>query len=253
MRRPKKVDDDTTKEKGEIVSSDSKPTAGKVVSMAAQIQSATQELCDSLEETTPWFLVCIKSNETSMPNHVDSIIVKAQVRSLCLAQVAQRLAIEYTISCTHQEFLDRYIILFVNLLEDCAAGATTKTRMDLVYTDERWTVQDANVGKYRVYLSERAWRELEYRLKSLDTDKKGKKEGGLEQSASAVVGAMGFGQAANEASGLPAPMLPYGSGLETPNSFRGEILNMSEDDQSINSNTAMAAPLLLRQISEHIQ
>ncbi|OAQ29907.1 glycosyltransferase family 2 protein [Linnemannia elongata AG-77] len=249
MRRPKKVDDDTNKEKSEIASAKATPTAGEVVSMAAQIQSATQELCDSLEETTPWFLVCLKSNETNMPNHVDAITVKAQVRSLCLAQISQRLAIEYTISCTHQEFLDRYTPLYVNLLEDCAAAATTKTRMDLVYADEKWTVQDANVGKYRVYIAERAWRELEYRLKN-ETDKKGKKDG-VEQSASAVVGAMGFQQAANEASGLPIPMLPYGNGLETPGSFRGEILNMSEDDQSINSNTAMAAPLLLQQ--QHLQ
>jgi chitin synthase len=250
MRRPKKADDDTKKEKSEITSAAATPTAGKVVSMAAQIQSATQELCDSLEETTPWFLVCLKSNETNMPNHVDAIAVKSQVRSLCLAQIAQRLAIEYTISCTHQEFLDRYTPLFVNLLEDCAAAATTKTRMDLVYADEKWAVQDANVGKYRVYLAERAWRELEYRLKN-ETDKKGKKEGGVEQSASAVVGTLGFQQAANEGSGVPVPMLPYGNGLETPNSFRGEILNMSEDDQSINSNTAMAAPLLLQQ--QHLQ
>ncbi|KAF9084999.1 hypothetical protein BGX23_010053 [Mortierella sp. AD031] len=253
MRRPKKVDEDSTKEKGEITSAASTPTAGKVVSMAAQIQSATQELCDSLEETTPWFLVCLKSNETNMPNHVDAITLKAQVRSLCLAQVAQRLAIEYTISCTHQEFLDRYTVLYINLLEDCAAGATTKTRMDMVIADEKWGVQDANVGKYRVYLSERAWREVEYGLK-IHNDKKsaaGKKDGGLEQSASAVVNAMGFEQAANAASGISVPMLPYGNGLETPTSFRGEILNMSEDDQSINSNTAMAAPLLLQQ--QHLQ
>ncbi|KAG0272981.1 hypothetical protein BGZ95_011225 [Linnemannia exigua] len=233
MRRPKKVDEDTNKEKGEIASAKDKdvPAAGK--------------------ETTPWFLVCLKSNETNMPNHADAITIKAQVRSLCLAQVAQRLAVEYTISCTHQEFLDRYVALYVNLLEDCAAGAPTKTRMDLVYADEKWTVQDANVGKCRVYLSEKTWRELEFRFKSHDTDKKGKKEGGLEQSASAVVGAMGFEQAANEASSIPVPMLPFGNGLETPNSFRGEILNMSEDDQSINSNTAMAAPLLLQQ--QHLQ
>ncbi|KAF9907139.1 hypothetical protein EC991_011279 [Linnemannia zychae] len=251
MRRPKKVEDDTNKEKSEITSVKDTPTAGKVVSMAAQIRSATQELCDSLEETTPWFLVCLKSNESNMPNHVDTITVKSQVRSLCLAQIAQRLAIEYTISCTHQEFLDRYTALYVNLLEDCAAGASTKTRMDLVYAEEKWTVQDANVGKYRVYLSERNWRELEFRFKSHESDKKGKKEGGMEQSASAVVGAMGFEQAVNEANGAPVPMLPFGNGLETPNSFRGEILNMSEDDQSINSNTAMAAPLLLQQ--QHLQ
>ncbi|KAF9933888.1 hypothetical protein FBU30_004056 [Linnemannia zychae] len=246
MRRPKKVEDEPKKEKSEITTAAGTPTAGKVVSMAAQIQSAIQELCDSLEETTPWFLVCLKSNDSNMPNHVDAITLKSQVRSLCLAQTAQRLAIEYTISCTHQEFLDRYTALYVNLLEDCPAGATTKARMDLVYTDEKWTVQDANVGKYRVYLSERAWREIEYRLKSQDPDKKGKKDGSLEQSASAVVGAMGF-----ENSAAPIPMLPYSNGLETPNSFRGEILNMSEDEQSINSNTAMAAPLLLQQ--QHLQ
>ncbi|KAF9190425.1 hypothetical protein BGZ50_000233 [Haplosporangium sp. Z 11] len=219
------------------------PTAGKVVSMSAQIQSAMQELCDSLEETTPWFLVCIKSNETGMPNHADSLHIKTQVRSLCLAQVAHRLTHEYTISCTHQEFLDRYVNVYLNLLEDVPAGATAKSRMDLIYADEKWTVQDASIGRYQVFLSEKAWRELEHRYKSFETEKKAgnKKEGTFEQSASAVVGEMGFQHAFADSN----------AALGTPTSFRGEILNMSEDDQSINSNTAMAAPLLLQQ--QHFQ
>ncbi|KAG0202582.1 hypothetical protein BGX28_004928 [Mortierella sp. GBA30] len=246
MRRPKAVDQDASankKEKSEITTSSNGPTAGKVVSMSAQIQSAMQELSDSLEETTPWFLVCLKSNETGMPNHVDSLHVKSQVRSLCLAQVAQRLTLEYTISCTHQEFLDRYLALYLNLLEDCPAGATTKARMEMVYADEKWTIQDGSVGRYRVYLSEKAWRELEFRLKSLDADKKGsgKKDSALEQSNSAVVNEMGFQSAFGGSHAT----------LGTPNSFRGEVLNMSEDDQSINSQSALAAPLLLQQ--QHLQ
>ncbi|KAF9580177.1 hypothetical protein BGW38_003285 [Lunasporangiospora selenospora] len=233
MRRPKKTEEDSAaKEK----SSDSR--TGKVVSMAAQIQSAVQELCESLEETTPWFLVCLKSNESGAPDHADSMVIKSQVRSLCLAQVAQRQGLEYTISCTHQEFLDRYTALYVNLLEDCVAGATTKSRMDMIAAEEGWSLQDASVGNYRVFLSERAWRELEFQLKSLD-DKKKKKD--VEPSTSAMVNEMGFHQAFGEGS----------QGLETPNSFRGEILNMSEDDQSINSNTALQAPLLLQQ--QHLQ
>ncbi|KAG9321646.1 hypothetical protein KVV02_005444 [Mortierella alpina] len=196
MRRPKADQVGApTRAKSEIATNKSGPTAGKVVSMSAQIQSALQELCDSLEETTPWFLVCLKSNETGMPNHVDSLHVKSQVRSLCLAQIAQRLALEYTISCTHQEFLDRYLALYLNLLEDCVAGASTKARMEMVSTDEKWSLQDASVGRYRVYLSEKEWRELEFRLKSLDSENKksssGKKDG-PEQSTSAIVGEMGF-------------------------------------------------------------
>ncbi|KAF9364507.1 hypothetical protein BGX34_001337 [Mortierella sp. NVP85] len=245
MRRPKKVEGDSSAKK-EI--SGESPTTGKVVSLAAQIQSAIQELCDSLEETTPWFVICLRSNETSMPNHVDQLLVKSQIRSLCLAQVAQRLSLEYTISCTHQEFLDRYTNLYLNLLEDCPAGASTNSRMDLVYKDEKWTIRDASVGKHRTFLSEKAWRELEFKLKSLESEKKGNKKDngsvaaglGLAPSASAVVNEMGFQHA-----------IGGGIGPETPGSFRGEILNMSEDDQSINSNTAMAAPLLLQQ--PHLQ
>ncbi|KAI8353082.1 chitin synthase-domain-containing protein [Mortierella sp. GBAus27b] len=236
MRRPKKVEGDAAANKE--ISGDSARSAGKVVCLAAQIQSAVQELCDSLEETTPWFLVCLRSNDTGMPNHVDSLIVKSQVRSLCLSQAAQRLTYEYTISCTHQEFLDRYTNLYLNLLEDCPAGASTKTRMELVYSDEHWSIKDASVGKYRVFLSERAWRELEFKLKNLESDKKGKKDAapGMVPSASAVVGDMGFQQS-----------LGSHLGPETPGSF----LHMSEDDQSINSNTALAAPLLLQQ--PHLQ
>ncbi|KAG0327731.1 hypothetical protein BGZ99_006992 [Dissophora globulifera] len=244
-RRPRKTEEDGSGNK-EKSNDGGSPSAGKVVSLAAQIQSATQELCDSLEETTPWFLICLKSNDSGMPNNVDTITLKSQVRSLCLAQVAQRLSLEYTISCTHQEFLDRYTALYLNLLEDCAAGASTKIRMDMICTEEKWTVQDASIGKYRVYLSERSWRELEFRLKGQETDKKGgnKKDGsataagGLEYASSALINDMGFQQSLS-------------GGFETPGSFRGEILNLSEDDQSINSNTAMAAPLLLQH--QHLQ
>ncbi|KAF9916715.1 hypothetical protein BX616_003042 [Lobosporangium transversale] len=248
MRRPKKVED--TSAKTEKSGDSGSSTVGKVISMAAQIQSATQELCDSLAETTPWFLICLRSNDTGMPNHVDSITLKAQVRSLCLAQAAQRLAIEYTISCTHQEFLDRYTSLYLNILEDMPAGAPLKSRMDTVYAEEKWTIHDASVGMHRIFLSEKTWRELEHRLKGSDSDKKGDKKDeavmltpgtGLAPTPSAVVDGMGFQGA----------FAGLNNGLGTPGSFRGDIPNMSEDDQSINSNTAMAAPLLLQQ--QHLQ
>ncbi|KAF8978607.1 hypothetical protein BGZ46_006282 [Entomortierella lignicola] len=239
MRRPKAVDDDTPSKREK---SDDGPAAGKVVSMTSQIQSAIQELCDSLEETTPWFLICLKSNDTGMPNHVDNLVLKSQVRSLCLAQVSQRLAVEYTVNCTHQEFLDRYTTLYVNLLEDCPAGASTKSRMDMVIEDEKWGLQDAIVGKYRVFLSEYAWREIELRLKGSDSEKKGSKKGDLDQSSSTVVNNMGFQQALG--------VNPFATAMDTPGSTR-DILNAPEDDLSINSSTAMVAPLLLQQ--QHLQ
>ncbi|KAG0229955.1 hypothetical protein BGW42_001283 [Actinomortierella wolfii] len=257
MRRPKK---------GSMVAESAGGSkSSKVVSVAAQIQSAMSELCDTLEETTPWFVICLKSNESRQPNQYDTMCVKSQVRALGLAQVAQQLSVEYTINCTHTEFLDRYKTLLTSFLPELAASENapsenTQPLMETTFQQFQWTTKDASLGRSRVFLSEHAWRGLEYQLKQLDLkDKKAKKDiaagatgaQGLMPSTSEVVDATGFERSGQRPSNID-PSLPLRPGpmpLGTPVSF-GDGALPSEDD-STHSNTAMA-PLLL-QPNQHAQ
>ncbi|KAF9159743.1 hypothetical protein DFQ26_006217 [Actinomortierella ambigua] len=256
MRRPKK----DASVAGGLESS----KKAKVVSVAAQIQSAMSELCDTLEETTPWFLVCLKSNEGRNPNHFDTMCVKSQVRALGLAQVAQRLAVEYTINCTHTEFLDRYKTLLATLLPglldsetDAMDENSTKPKIEAAFQTFQWTAKDASLGRCRVFLSEQAWRGLEYQLKQLDAkDKKSKKEtaaaaaaGGLMASTSEMVSDNGFERSNQQRPAnidLTMPMPPGPLPLGTPISFGGNDAGHASEDDSTHSNTAMA-PLLMPQ------
>ncbi|KAF9972361.1 hypothetical protein BGZ73_004549, partial [Actinomortierella ambigua] len=254
MRRPKK---DASVSGGLEASKKS-----KVVSVAAQIQSAMSELRDTLEETTPWFLVCLKTNESRQAGQFDTMCVKSQVRALGLAQVAQRLSIEYTINCTHAEFLERYKTLLATFLPELLDSETdfsqdTKPKVEAAFQNFQWTAKDASLGRCRVFLSERAWRSLEYQLKQLDLkDKKNKKEaaaaaaGGLQPSASEVVSETGFERSIQQQRpgnlDLTMPVPPGPLPLGTPISFGGGHDGLPSEDDSTHSNTAMA-PLLMPQ------
>src|SRR6185436_6606459 len=59
----------------------------KATCVATQVRSALDELCETLEATTPWFVFCIRSNDSQLPNHFDQKVVKAQVKSFGIPEI----------------------------------------------------------------------------------------------------------------------------------------------------------------------
>ncbi|RIA90569.1 glycosyltransferase family 2 protein [Glomus cerebriforme] len=146
----------------------------KVSCVATQISSALDELCDTLEETTPWYVFCIRPNDTQLPNQYDPKVVQSQVKLLGLSEIAKKLQFDYTISFTHQEFLERYAPILDSMGLD--QSRDPKAKCEASCTIFGWSASDMAVGQNKTYLSENAWRNLEDNLRSMDSEEKRKKK-----------------------------------------------------------------------------
>ncbi|KAK9760409.1 hypothetical protein K7432_015582 [Basidiobolus ranarum] len=85
-----------------------KESKTKVNCVATQFQQAIDDLVDTLGETTPWFVLCLRPSIDQVPNSFDFHHVKSQVRHLGLSQVIERQKIEYTSSISYEDFVARY-------------------------------------------------------------------------------------------------------------------------------------------------
>jgi len=76
--------------------------------VAGDFKAALDMLFETLDETEAWTVYCINPNDSQLPNQLEGRGVKAQVKSLGLAEVARRQAVSWEINMTHEEFYERY-------------------------------------------------------------------------------------------------------------------------------------------------
>ncbi|KAG9288293.1 hypothetical protein G9A89_021324 [Geosiphon pyriformis] len=147
----------------------------KVTCVATQVQSALNELCETLEETTPWYVFCIRPNDAQLPNQIDQKVINSQVRFLGLAEIAKKLKVQYTIGFPHDEFLERYnAILDPAVIEP---ARDSRAKVEASGSSFGWGSSDIAVGYTKTYLSENAWRTLEDNLRNMDSEDKRRKKG----------------------------------------------------------------------------
>lgn len=114
----------------------------------SQLNKSLDELFDTLKETMPWFVFCIKPNESAAPNQFDSQRVQSQVRSLGIPQICQRLETQYTSFMLHEEFLERYAdILSVTDLDQ---STSVNEQCQSIISSFGWTVEKVALGDLKV-------------------------------------------------------------------------------------------------------
>ncbi|CAG8584609.1 9735_t:CDS:2 [Ambispora leptoticha] len=164
------------RKKKKEASSSSDQEKPKVACVATQIQAALDELCDTLDETTPWYIFCIRPNDAQLPNKFDQKVVKNQVRSYGLSEIAKKLVVEYTIGFTHQEFLERYEAIL-----EASNERNPRAKVETACANFGLSSTDVAIGHTKIYLDENAWRSLEDSLRSIDNEDKQKKKGRKKQ------------------------------------------------------------------------
>ena len=102
----------TLKESGDVEEKDrdeEEPAAsGGAPCVAGEFRSALDVLFETLEDTQSWYVFCINPNDSQLPNQMEGRSVKAQVRSVGLAEIARRNVNVFEAMMTPDEFTDRY-------------------------------------------------------------------------------------------------------------------------------------------------
>ncbi|KAJ3168219.1 hypothetical protein HDU88_001658 [Geranomyces variabilis] len=135
--------------------------------VAYNFRSAVEEMIETLGETIPWMVLCVKPNEDLSGDKFESKRVKSQLRGFGMTQIAQaRAAADYTADYTIDEFLTRYRVIIDPMRLDESGGPSGKCE-DFVL-QSNWTNREMAVGRTKVFLSESSWRSLEDELRTIE-------------------------------------------------------------------------------------
>jgi len=104
-------------------------------SIVQEVNDSLSLLVNTLNTTRSWFIFCLRPNDAQLPNQVDAKLLKHQIRSLGLADLAKRLQGEWTINLELKEWWDRYGDIEVLQEEHQALSA-------LVYRDKAIRVKE---------------------------------------------------------------------------------------------------------------
>ncbi|KAI8975357.1 chitin synthase-domain-containing protein [Mycotypha africana] len=181
MRRTK-----STKRRGSILqppvimeednnNNNEKPSSRKknqVSTVLSQINKSFDELFKTLDETIPWFVLCIKPNDSAAPNQFDSHRVRNQIRAWGVPQLCKRLQVQYTNILFFEEFLERYANIISakkqdqqplgqQELIDAIEDANAREKCQRVITLFGWTDKQVALGNSKIFLCETVWELLE--------------------------------------------------------------------------------------------
>ncbi|KAI9302596.1 chitin synthase-domain-containing protein [Cunninghamella echinulata] len=218
----------------------------KTVSMTlAQLQSSLKDLADTLNETTPWFIFCLRSNDTALPNQFDMQRVRGQVRAFGIAQIVTRMRVSFTNTFYHDEFCERYsdALAAVGIENDRLPRAQCEAAASIF----GWLSSQASIGNSKIFLNESAWRQLEDGLRTVEKDEQRKqKDERRLQDNNAAIGAeanMNTVGLDRQQSADALSTGSYGSGAD--------LLSHNNDDRQALAANAAAAGLPVPRLGGH--
>ncbi|KZO98083.1 glycosyltransferase family 2 protein [Calocera viscosa TUFC12733] len=136
--------------------------AQKPCPVTTQLNYTISELLQNLDRTRLWNLWCIRPNDSSSPNSFDKRRVRAQVRSMLLADLIARKTPEYVADYDQAEFCNRYMP---------TAGGSIAERFTACARRNVWTEGvDYAVGQTRVWLAYGAWKMVEDAIRAMEAD-----------------------------------------------------------------------------------
>jgi hypothetical protein len=76
--------------------------------VTGEFRSVLEMLEETLEETQTWYVFCMNPNDLQLLNQLEGCLVKGQIRSLGLTEIAQQCVNVFEVGTTPGEFCDRY-------------------------------------------------------------------------------------------------------------------------------------------------
>ncbi len=150
-------------------------TAGKKAAsegVVGEFRTALDTLFETLSESKPWLVFCLRPNESQLPNQCEAKTLKQQIKTLGLAEMARKMLNDYSVSMTYEEFCDRYgsspTLAPVNMQGARAGEAKQKFASARQLMD--WSDSDAASGRVKVFLSHAVFRDLEDELRAADPE-----------------------------------------------------------------------------------
>ncbi|KAJ2907828.1 hypothetical protein GGI21_003497, partial [Coemansia aciculifera] len=134
---------------------------GRVGCLATQFHRAVSELVATLDETLPWFVVCIRSNDQAKPGWADARKVLGAARGFALDAAVGRKRAEFAAAMLPADFCDRYAHVIhaatgqsPPTLDAMARCASFKAALSLAD-------RELALGKTKVFMDYATWRRID--------------------------------------------------------------------------------------------
>ncbi|GAM84665.1 hypothetical protein ANO11243_026640 [Dothideomycetidae sp. 11243] len=155
-RRGADDDEDGFDTSDRVVSRSGKQDGWQNHGAAAQFMASLEAINKSLtaQSTNPYFVFCIKPNDRRIANQFDSRCVAAQLQTLGVVEISQRLRnADFSIFLPFTEFL--------GLAEgETVIIGSDREKAESIIEEKSWPGNEARVGTTGVFLSERCWRQV---------------------------------------------------------------------------------------------
>ncbi|GAA5829328.1 hypothetical protein JCM11251_005008 [Rhodosporidiobolus azoricus] len=156
-------------------------------SVVQEVNDSLTLLVNTLQTSRSWFVFCLRSNDAQLPHQVDAKLLKHQIRTLGLAEMAKRLKGEYAVNLGIKEWWERYGEVPVLQGQQQALGA-------LMYRDKAMKFRELlgfgeremGIGQNKVFLSEAAFRYLEDFLRADDPEERARNQEALGRPVTAA-------------------------------------------------------------------
>ncbi|WFD36077.1 chitin synthase [Malassezia cuniculi] len=170
-RRPGSIRASTSRARDddEVYAEGAPPAQDGSTCVAGSLRDSLKTLFDVLDDTKPWFVNCLRPNDSSLPNMCDPRTLHRQVHALGLGELRPP-AQEYVVTLTYPEFCERYGGLpeLESLGMRDAPSSEAKMKVSDACALMNWSDTYLAMGLYKLFLSQVVFRELEDRLRSLD-------------------------------------------------------------------------------------
>ncbi|KAJ2167852.1 hypothetical protein GGH15_001828 [Coemansia sp. RSA 562] len=132
----------------------------KVGSLATQFSRSMTELVSTLDETLPWFIVCVRTNDQAKAGWADARKVLSAVKGFALDASVQRKRVEYAAAMLPSDFCERYASVITDLVPGIGLGDARSRCMAL---KQALGLDDSAMalGVSKVFLDYNTWRRID--------------------------------------------------------------------------------------------
>ncbi|KAJ2639054.1 hypothetical protein GGF40_001160 [Coemansia sp. RSA 1286] len=150
----------------------------KVDCVATQFQRALNEMVMTLDDTLPWFVLCIKPNEQGRPRSTDIRRIQAQTDCFSLDRIVQRKTAEFSAVLSVADFCQRYKPVIDEYVAEAPTLADDFSKCTALKRALQLSDSDMAVGRTKVFLSFKAWRRVDDPIRGLERMEMSEQRGG---------------------------------------------------------------------------
>ncbi|KAI9266039.1 chitin synthase-domain-containing protein [Sporodiniella umbellata] len=199
-------------------------TDKQVSAVLAQLNNSLDVLLDTLKETLPWFVICVRPNLQATPSQLDINEIKAQIRAYGVLQIGKKLKTTFNVSYSHKEFLLRYASQL-----DPFTELDEKEKCLEAVQKLGWEPSCVKVGLTKVFIEEKSWQAIENNQRKAEKEQQKKQKDDIKygENTTSLTVPMSRDQSFDNLSHTS-----FGSGFLLASDYGNQQASIYTDDES---------------------